>query len=242
MEKKKEKIMNLNAKKIVLIVLFALVCGGFGFALAQLTGNKECNEFEQSFDNQHSLYNHFYSEMERIDINDDINGDGEDYYATLSIAVNKKNVPIHYKESYENGYSLSVGNNTILEGSKFIGPDGSFSYKIIKARDNKEYLLLTYHFMASYYFIIDENAQIIKQISNHDDNLACIVWLEDEKEPMFYMEDGYIYYYQFKSFANPEEDFENDTILELIKLDINNSTITETKTGIEKNGGIGQCD
>lgn len=241
MEKKKEKIMNLNAKKIVLIVLFALVCGGFGFALAQLTGNKECNEFEQSFDNQHSLYNHFYSEMEHININDDINGDGEDYYATLSIAVNNKNVPIHYKESYENGYSLSVGNNTILEGSKFIGPDGSFSYKIIKARDNKEYLLLTYYFMTSYYFIIDENAQIIKQIFNYDDN-KCMVWLDDEKEPMFYIEDGYIYYYRYKNKIETEDEFGNSILLELIKVDINNSTITETKTGIEKNGGFGQCD
>ena len=242
MEKKKEKIMNLNAKKIVLIVLFALVCGGLGFATAHLTLSNESendnNQTEEKKRITYSDYNQFH-----VVFNSPYHTENEEWdFTRLEIMVNKKSLSINYEENENGANSLDVNGNIIYGGNMNVGPGGHFRYKIFEARDNKEYLIISHNYFDWFNYIIDENGTIIKEITSYSYELNCSTFFENDDELMFYIEDGYIYYYRYKNKLETEDEFGNSILLELIKVDINNSTITETKTGIEKNGGFGQCD
>ena len=169
--------------------------------------------------------------------------------ASTNIKVNDKELKLEYRfidEDEGPGKITLKVNNTDIYNEQALDGIGYISYQVFKATDNKEYLIVKYNQWGFYSTILDSNAKILKTISPYDKETECFISLDNENEinqeelvdNLTTIKNGEVYYYKYKS-----ESLDDNSNIKLseVKITIKDGIITETNTGNEKTGSVGQC-
>lgn len=169
--------------------------------------------------------------------------------ASTNIKVNDKELKLEYRFIEEDAgpgkITLKV-NNTELYNEEALDGIGDITYEVFKATDNKEYLIVKYNQWGFYSTILDSNAKILKTISPYDKETECFISLDKETKAdseelvdnLTTIKNGEVYYYKYKS---KSLDDNSNIKLSEVKITIKDGIITETNTGNEKTGSVGQC-
>ena len=118
-------------------------------------------------------------------------------YYKLNVLLNDSTHTLSYEEDENEVFTLRFDETVIHKGSVNTESIYNIYYQVLTAKDNKEYIIVSYEKFGKFVYILDNNGSIVKHVSEYSTERDCFLRFEFF-EKSFYIKDNSFYYYRYK--------------------------------------------